>query len=208
MSWRRGWGRIGHRKNAKLDALMLIRNYGLFWEREEIPWGTTGPGNRGQLPGFLGRSETTVDFREQAGVYVLYDGQDIPSLKLVYVGQAGRGNASLFSRLKQHTTDHLWNRWTRFSWFGIYPVVSGVLDKRLSTDRLTSKVVLDIVEGLLIKLMEPPLNRQGARWKSVDEYVQAVADVDAEDEEVAEAAHHLRSNGHPQLTAGVEASSR
>jgi S-DNA-T family DNA segregation ATPase FtsK/SpoIIIE len=30
----------------------------------------------------------------------------------------------------------------------------------------------------------------------------------AADEEVAEAAHHLRSNGHPQLTAGVEASSR
>ena len=39
-----------------------------------------------------------VDFREQVGVYVLYD----DNFRVVYVGQAGAGNQTLLGRLKQH----------------------------------------------------------------------------------------------------------
>ena len=95
---------------------MLIRNYGLFWHRNRVFWGRQRvPGN---LKGKLAKesSKDAVDFRHQAGVYVLYD----DNFRAVYVGQAGSGDSSsLFSRLKQHKIDALAERWTRFSWFGI-----------------------------------------------------------------------------------------
>ncbi|MEO0963192.1 MAG: GIY-YIG nuclease family protein, partial [Pseudomonadota bacterium] len=59
--------------------------------------------------------DNTVDFRQQRGIYVLYDG----NFNIVYVGQAGAGNQDLFGRLKNHLTDHLASRWSLFSWFGV-----------------------------------------------------------------------------------------
>ena len=66
---------------------MLIRNYGLFWHRSDVFWG------RQKNPGtLLGKPVNVVnveptDFREQIGVYGLFD----DSFRLVYFGQAGRG---------------------------------------------------------------------------------------------------------------------
>ena len=94
---------------------MLVHNYGLFWRRYDVFWGR--PNVPGRLDGVPAKETLAkpIDFREQAGVYVLYD----DNFRLVYVGQAGAGNQFLFSRLKHHRRDALADRWTRFSWFGI-----------------------------------------------------------------------------------------
>ena len=93
---------------------MLISNYGLFWQRKYVHFGYGG--NKGTLLGKMNQKKSfLVDFREQIGIYVLYDKDFIP----IYVGQAGNGNANLFTRLKQHTTDTLCNRWEYFTWFGL-----------------------------------------------------------------------------------------
>src|SRR5438067_6937456 len=94
---------------------MLIQSYGLFWRRNDVFWGR--PGVSGHLQGHPARAAfVIVDFREQQGVYCLYD----DSFKLVYVGQAGANDQQrLFDRLKQHCNDALADRWSKFSWFGI-----------------------------------------------------------------------------------------
>jgi hypothetical protein len=70
---------------------------------------------RGALEGF--RSRRVVDFRDQIGVYVLYDENRPP----VFVGLAG-GRARLFRRLRHHRNDRLALRWQYFSWFGLLRV--------------------------------------------------------------------------------------
>lgn len=85
----------------------------------------------------------------------------------------------MFLRLREHTDDHLWNRWQRFSWFGIYDVgVAGKLvhvnyEKAVHTDVLT---VLSELEGVLSVSLEPLLNKRGPNWKDVDEYFQIRGD--------------------------------
>jgi hypothetical protein len=61
-----------------------------------------------------------ADFRDQIGVYVLYDWNQ----NIVYVGQAVNvnGNGTLFNRLKNHMDGRLWNRWQYFSWVGFRDV--------------------------------------------------------------------------------------
>lgn len=64
---------------------MLIQNYGLFWQRLIVDWGTRGRVRSGALLGRYARQlrSPEVDFREQQGVYVLYD----DNFKIIYVGQ-------------------------------------------------------------------------------------------------------------------------
>lgn len=150
----------------------MINNYGLLWERRLVHLGAGG--NRGTL---LGRHPDVgiVDFREQMGIYVLYD----KDLVAVYVGQAGNGNATLFSRLKAHTKGRLRGRWEYFSWFGLRRVNDG--NRRLSGYDHINKLfkekgssVLNLVEGALISAMEPKLNRQGGRFKTAKQFFQTV----------------------------------
>ena len=111
-----------------------------------------------------------VDFREQIGVYILYRNENV-----VYVGQAGSGNFTLFSRLKNHLTDHLADRWDKFSWFGVRKVnkngslseAQGDLNRNIKASEIS-----DLLEGLLITVVEPPLNKQGARWPGIEQYFQ------------------------------------
>lgn len=149
---------------------MLIQNYGLFWRRSRIFWGR--PRVRGHLKGVPAKETTAtpVDFRDQAGVYVLYD----DNFRLVYVGQAGAGNQYLFSRLKQHTKDSLADRWTRFSWFGIRWVKeSGKLAAGAAQSSIQSGQILNHIEAILISSAEPPHNRQGGRFgDKVEQYLQ------------------------------------
>ena len=94
----------------------MIRTYGLFWKSDQVDWGTQGPGNAGTLLGTrtLSNRARQVDFRDQRGIYALYS-----EFELVYVGQTGAGDQRLLKRLKNHLTDHLAERWDRFSWFGM-----------------------------------------------------------------------------------------
>ncbi|MEQ1540035.1 MAG: GIY-YIG nuclease family protein [Sphingorhabdus sp.] len=152
---------------------MLIQNYGLFWKADRVKWGAGK--NKGTLEGYLtgAKREGSVDFREQRGVYVLYD----DTFRIVYVGQAGRGNHTLFGRLKTHRRDHLAERWSRFSWFGVREVtVNWVLGK--DTDFKTDlPSVLSHIEAILIATAEPPLNLQRGRFGAdVEQYLQQPVD--------------------------------
>lgn len=142
---------------------LLIQNYGLFWQRSQIEWGA---GSRaGHLKGYYayGKSEGEVDFRFQRGIYALYD----TAFNLIYVGQAGNGDACLFDRLKHHANGRLAQRWSQFSWFGTLGLhldgTRWVLDDD-PYDTFPADAVLNHLEGILIAVAEPPLNRQGSRF--------------------------------------------
>ncbi len=96
----------------------MIKSYGVYWAVEHVDWGIAKRG--GQLLGAEKRDdeENAVDFRYQRGIYALYYDFD-----LVYVGQAEKGGR-LFGRLKVHLSDHLAERWNRFSWFGTRAVTN------------------------------------------------------------------------------------
>lgn len=162
--------------------MSFIKNYGLFWRRDRVEWGKPGPGNAGSVAGYAAKSNVRVDFRDQAGVYVLYDGADIPSLTVTYVGRVGRRSGdSLFGRLRDHCNDHLWNRWTRFSWFGVFRVgKAGRLThaKVSKVIRPTISQVIDHLEGALTTVLEPPLNKRGANWGGATQYFQDEPEVD------------------------------
>jgi hypothetical protein len=154
----------------------MIKNYGLLWQRKYVHLGSGGKGKKGTLLGYRG-NVGSVDFREQIGIYVLYDKDFLPA----YVGQAGNGNANLFSRLKTHTKDHLWNRWEYFSWFGLLDVTATgkKLDARFSVEHKRHEsggTILNELEGILIAAMEPKLNKQGAKFADAQRYDQDIDD--------------------------------
>jgi len=146
----------------------MIRTYGLFWKSKDVFWGKQK--NPGSLLG--GRSQSSkaiqVDFREQRGIYALY-----ADYELIYVGQTGAGKDRLFARLKFHLSDHLVERWDRFSWFGTQRVTQ---QHKLSTD--TAQVhqdmskALNILEAVGIAIAEPRLNLQRGRWGDANQYYQ------------------------------------
>jgi hypothetical protein len=152
---------------------MLIQNYGLFWRRAWIHFGAGGEGNAGHLKGIRTGAKTSdpVDFREQQGVYCLYD----ENFRLVYVGQAGgKNDQRLFGRLKQHREDYVSERWTKFSWFGIRPVLKGG-ELRVEKTSAHPEIgdVLNHIEAILIAAAEPVHNRQGGRFgDAVEQYLQ------------------------------------
>ncbi len=161
---------------------MLIQNYGLFWRRDQVEWGFRGKGYKGSLPGKYAKRirSPEVDFREQQGVYVLYDN----NFKIVYVGQAGRGEQRLFTRLRNHKRDHLAQRWSRFSWFGIIPVRKGALEAAFVLKPPSVSEILNHVEGILLAAAEPPLNLQRGRFgERVQQYLQHCSEIDDDEGE-------------------------
>jgi hypothetical protein len=117
------------------------------------------------------KTSDPVDFRDQQGVYCLYD----DNFKLVYIGQAGgKNDQRLFHRLKQHRSDKVADRWTRFSWFGIREVLGSGKLKAVKDNSYTKiSDVLNHIEGILIAAAEPIHNRQGGRFgEQVGQYIQ------------------------------------
>lgn len=148
----------------------IIKNYGFLWDRDHVYRGAGS--NAGHLKG-TAPGLPTADFREQIGVYVLYDS----SQRIIYVGQAGNGNATLFTRLKNHMDGQLWNRWQYFSWVGFRDVnADGNLSAQQSVDSGVSGFkyadALNEIEGILIEIIEPKLNKQSGRLKGAREYNQ------------------------------------
>ena len=151
--------------------MTLINNYGLYWQRELVFWGK--PKVAGHLLGIDATKKRSdpVDFRDQVGIYVLYD----DAFNLIYLGQAGRGAGNkLFDRLKAHRSDRLADRWSRFSWFGIRRVLETyTLSKEKLAAHASIPIILDHIEAILIETVEPPNNRQGGRFgDSVTSYKQ------------------------------------
>jgi hypothetical protein len=150
---------------------MLVQNYGLFWRRALIHFGAGK--NAGHLKEKLigAKRDDPVDFRDQQGVYCLYD----DSFRLVYVGQAGgKNDQRLFDRLKQHREDFVSDRWTKFSWFVIRRVLgNGDLQVEKATAHPDIGDVLNHIEAILIAAAEPVHNRQGGRFgESCEQYLQ------------------------------------
>jgi hypothetical protein len=155
----------------------IVKTYGIFWERDKVDFGKKGPGNKGSLIGHCDEAKRTVtDFAQQRGIYILYEGPTINLQRVVYVGQTGGGGKRLLSRLRDHTTDHLWNRWNRFSWLGFLGVnkeFSGLVHKdKAAIAAVPFSTALDQLEATLIDFMEPLMNKQGAQWHGALQYFQ------------------------------------
>lgn len=156
-------------------AKLIIHCFGLFWDRDQIDFGKKGPGNQGNLLGHYDGAQHATQFRDQSGIYILYEGATINDQRVVNIGQTGSGNQRLLARLRQHTKDHLWNRWQRFSWLGFLDVGANnaiIHKKKNALGNIAVSVGLDQMEACLISLMEPLLNRQGPQWHGAVEYYQ------------------------------------
>ncbi len=158
----------------------MIQSFGLHWREDRVFWGR--PKVAGTLLGAASRSPRArpVDFRLQRGIYVLYADYD-----LIYVGQTGAGNDRLFNRLKAHRSDHLSERWNRFSWFGTQWVTKS---NSLSTDTASVsqsvEAALNTLEAVSIAVSEPRLNLQRGKWGEATQYFQFWEREDDEEEDV------------------------
>jgi hypothetical protein len=145
----------------------VIRTYGLLWHADRVDWRCQN--GSGALLGATSKSgaATHVQFRAQRGLYALYADNE-----LVYVGQTGTEDYLLFKSLKGHRSDHLAQRWNRFSWFGTKWVTKqGELS---NTDSVHPDVFasLNILEAIVIAVSEPRFNLQRGRWGQASQYFQ------------------------------------
>ena len=135
--------------NGKVSAKGIINALGMFWERSNVDW--NGPQTK-----LLGMQSVgkPVDFGSQRGIYLLHDTQGV-----LYVGKAQPGPLS--QRLWQHTFDRLGGRWTRFSWFGLYPVTEGgTLQMDAALPINSDEALVLTLEAILIEALEPRQNRK------------------------------------------------
>lgn len=156
----------------------FIRSYGLFWRREEVDW-APGAGNAGVFR-LLGRRNQNrpalqvADFREQRGIYVLYD-----DYGPYYVGLAAKQDIG--NRLRDHTLDDHADCWDRFSWFGFRRVLKGrdtdglqqlgAMPRQLVTG--TASTIGDIEALLMHTLGTVGLgNKNSMRFKNADRWEQ------------------------------------
>jgi hypothetical protein len=147
--------------------MLAIRNFGHFWSREHVNWGSPVWGKKSSLEGYIhkNRKPYVVDFREQIGIYVLFT----QSREVVYVGQTGSGNQRLGVRLRHHTQNDLRDRWQYFSWFGFRQANANGnklsdYQKPDSKSGGSNSSALNEIEAILIQLFEPRLNKQGPKW--------------------------------------------
>jgi len=130
-------------------TLGLVNAIGMYWERSKVLW-SANP----KLYGKQQPESEPVDFSNERGVYFLHDAQGI-----VYVGRTTE--QPLGRRLSQHTSDRLNGRWSRFSWFGIYPAqADGALNTSFDHSTLTVDILIATLESVLIEGLEPRQNRK------------------------------------------------
>jgi len=133
----------------------------MFWRKEAVEWVA-----RPKLLGMQQIGATPVDFCEQLGVYLLYDGREV-----IYVGRTT--DRPLGKRLYEHTIDRMSARWDRFSWFGLLPVSSGGKIGSLPETYSAAKLI-PALEAILIEALEPRQNRKRGDGLTAVEYLQVV----------------------------------
>lgn len=137
----------------------IISSFGMFWRRDAIEW-TSKP----KVLGMQQIGAKPVDFQQQIGIYLLYDGREV-----IYVGRAT--DRPLGRRLYEHTADRLSSRWDRFSWFGLLPV-SDAGELGTLPEKYVSAKLVPAVEAILIEALEPRQNRKRGDDLSAVEYIQ------------------------------------
>jgi hypothetical protein len=141
------------------DQYDSVTSFGMFWRKEAIDWKSK--------PKILGMQQigaTPVDFHDQLGIYLLYDGREV-----IYVGRTT--DRPLGKRLYEHTLDRLSVRWDRFSWFGLLPVTEDGQIGNLPATYVAAKMI-PALEAILIEAMEPRQNRKRGDDLSAVEYLQ------------------------------------
>jgi len=137
----------------------IISSFGMFWRKDLVEW-TRSP----LLLGMQQIGAEAVNFADQKGIYLLYDGRQI-----IYVGRATE--RPLGRRLYEHTLDRLSARWDRFSWFGLLPVSErgklGDLPEAYQSTKL-----IPAFEAVLVEALEPPQNRKRGDDLAAVEYLQ------------------------------------
>lgn len=139
----------------------LITSFGMYWRRDQVKWS-----NRPRILGAQQLGAKIVDFAEQIGLYVLYDGS-----RPIYVGQVSRPRLGV--RLFEHTRDRLNGRWQRFSWFGLRPVMRSGNLGNFKTPTEPLNIFIDTLEAIIIEIVEPVQNRRVGNGFSTIEYIQA-----------------------------------
>jgi len=143
---------------ADAEDMGLINAFGMFWLRDEVYWDR----NSTRLLGVQQLGGKEIDFADQAGVYLLYDGN-----RVVYVGRVT--GTRLGSRMWEHTRDRLTGRWDRFSWFGVRGVTESGSLTALPGSGIAVESLISTLEALLIEGLEPPQNRrQGDGFNAVE----------------------------------------
>lgn len=139
----------------------IVTSFGMFWRKDAVEWVAT--------PKLLGMQQigaTPVDFNNQLGIYLLYDGREV-----IYVGRTT--DRPLGRRLYEHTLDRMSARWDRFSWFGLLPVAEdgtlGALPMQYDAAKL-----IPALEAILIEALEPRQNRKRGDDLAAVEYLQRV----------------------------------
>ena len=153
-------GELDEASEAAEETIGGVNAFGVYWARDSVNW---------RNPKLLGQQQVganVVDLSQQIGVYLLYDGREV-----VYVGRSI--DRPINQRLLEHTKDRLRARWTRFSWFGLYPVTDkGKLT--MESSPLESDSLVQTLEAVLIEAMEPRQNRRRGDLFSSIEYIQTV----------------------------------
>ncbi|WP_296131875.1 winged helix-turn-helix domain-containing protein [uncultured Corynebacterium sp.] len=139
----------------------IINAFGMYWRRDEVAWDTTTP----VLLGTQISGGQEIDFAQQIGIYILYQGE-----RTVYVGRAAK--ESLGHRLRAHTRDRLTARWDRFSWFGLRPVSDSGGLKEYTPRNVSSDLIAETMEAILIEGLEPPQNRRRGDKIEDSEFIQ------------------------------------
>ena len=149
----------------------VVNAFGMFWDRSKVFWEAE--------PRILGQQQMgsrSVNFCAQKGVYLLHDSQGV-----IYVGRITDQN--LGRRLYQHTVDRLTGRWSRFSWFGVYPVEQdGSLRTAADFSSVDINIVIATMEAVLIEGLEPRQNRKRGEFQRAE--FQAVEYLQQEDDEL------------------------
>ena len=144
------------RKAEEDEQLNNVSGYGLYWDRDKVNWNPGQGRRRGGLLGSAGDGTDPVDFSNQAGIYVLYNG-----MTPVYVGRTTAESNALMTRLvSHHNDDRKSARWDKFSWFGFRPV--GENNQLVTTDAsVSTDLLITFMEAVMIEAFLPPLNNKG-----------------------------------------------
>lgn len=141
------------------DQYYVISSFGMFWQRDAVLW-KPAP----KLLGMQRINSDEVNFSNQLGVYLLYDGREV-----IYVGRSV--DRPLGKRLYEHTVDRLATRWDRFSWFGLLAVSEdgqlGALPSLIDASK-----TIAALEAILIEALEPRQNRKRGDDLGTVEYMQ------------------------------------